>query len=41
MINPRNVWHTADVAEPGQMMTITPGMRHRAPSRVDYCVTCG
>jgi quercetin dioxygenase-like cupin family protein len=25
MINPRNVWHTADVAEPGRFMTITPG----------------
>ena len=25
MINPRGVWHTADVAEPGQYMTITPG----------------
>ena len=25
MINPRGVWHTADVAERGRFMTITPG----------------
>ena len=32
MINPRNVWHTADVTEPGRMMAITPGAgtEHRA-----------
>ena len=40
MINPRNVWHTADVAEPGRFMTITP---EPAPSiePVDYGVTRG
>lgn len=26
MINPAGVWHTADVHEPGQFMTITPGL---------------
>lgn len=26
MINPAGVWHTADVEEPGQFMTITPGL---------------
>lgn len=26
MINPRGVWHTADVDEPGRFMTITPGV---------------
>ena len=32
MINPRNVWHTADVTEPGQIMAITPGLgtEHRS-----------
>jgi mannose-6-phosphate isomerase-like protein (cupin superfamily) len=25
VINPRNVWHTADVHEPGQALFITPG----------------
>ena len=32
MINPRGVWHTADVQEPGRFMTITPGAgtEHRA-----------
>lgn len=26
MINPAGVWHTADVAEPTRIMTITPGL---------------
>ena len=26
MVNPRNVWHTADVHEPGEGLFITPGM---------------
>ena len=26
MINPPNVWHTADVTEPGHIMAITPGL---------------
>jgi mannose-6-phosphate isomerase-like protein (cupin superfamily) len=26
MINPRGVWHTADVHEPGQGLFITPGL---------------
>ncbi len=25
VINPRNVWHTADIAEPCRMLFITPG----------------
>jgi hypothetical protein len=25
VINPRNVWHTADVHEPSQLLFITPG----------------
>jgi len=25
-INPKNVWHTADVHEPGQVLFITPGL---------------
>ena len=32
MINPRGVWHTADVHEPGEGLFITPGLgtEHRA-----------
>lgn len=26
VINPRGVWHVIDVAEPGQLLTITPGV---------------
>jgi hypothetical protein len=25
-INPKNVWHTVDVIEPGQLLFITPGI---------------